>query len=552
MTTHTESLKILRGAGNVIGRFTFRQVLKGAIILGLAVSVITAIQALGYIESYPTVKERTQFAATLEANPSFNLLYGEPNHLTEPAGYMVYRVTPFVAFIASFWGLLVATRLLRGQEEDGRLEILLTGRTSNAKAVFQTILGIGAAWLVVFLIATVLISLIDRSPELHVNFMQSAYFAFSLTSGAALFASLGALTSQLAGTRRKAVLFGVVPLIVFFIMRSIGNTVKDLAWLKDLTPFGWIDHLQPIYNPQISWMLPIFISIFLLAALSVYIASKRDYGESIIPEPENSKPHYGLLGGSLGLYIRLSKWVYFGWGLGALIIVAIMVNVARVANQAVADSQNLTEVIGKVSGGNERTDMTAAFIGMGGLIVVLILMAMVIWSISQLKGDEAKGLLDNFLARKTTRTRILLGRLFAISLAVVVIYVATNVLTLAIANLQNIELSTRGMLIDNLNGLGPIALLLGLAVALFSLMPRRATIVLYVLLAWSFLVQTIAPLISNENLRDLMSSTSLLQPIALVPLSQPDWTHFWLLMIGGVVLAAVGIWGFTRRDLAVE
>lgn len=539
-------------ARSIITFFTFRQVIKGALILGLAVGSLTALQAIGYDKGYPTEKERALFAQTLESNPTFQLLYGETDHLETPAGYMVYRVTPFVALIGALWGLFVATRLLRGQEEDGRAELLLTGQASMRQATLQTCIGIGVAWIVTYLVAFGIIATIGALPDIDVSIGASALFTFSLTSCALLFAAIGTLTSQLAVSRRRAILYGVVPMIIFFVLRSIGNTLEDWSWLKAITPFGWVDNIRPIYDPQVIWVIPLIVGICISATLAVWLAGRRDVGASIIPEPDTAKPRFLFMKGPLSLYVRLTKGVFLGWTLGVCALTFLMASIAKIANEAVAGSQDLSEVIGRIAGGDTHTSMTAAFLGMGGLLVATILIAMVAGTIGQLRNDEAKGLLDNFLVRKMSRTKFLIHRAAFIGVMVTLIYTIANTITLLVAQAQGIRVTAQEIMIDNLNGLGPVFLVLGLGLALFAILPRLASAVLYALLAWSFIVQMVSSLISNDTARDILNSTSLLQPIALVPVNSPDWMHFWLLIISSVVLGALGVWGFSRRDIILE
>ena len=66
-------------------------------------------------------------------------------------------------------------------------------------------------------------------PPLSVG--ESLYFALTLTSGAALFLAIGALVSQLAGTRRQALIGGAWVLGITFLIRMVADSVLALRGL---------------------------------------------------------------------------------------------------------------------------------------------------------------------------------------------------------------------------------------------------------------------------------------------------------------------------------
>jgi putative exporter of polyketide antibiotics len=81
----------------------------------------------------------------------------------------------------------------------------------------------------------------------------------------------------------------------------------------------------------------------------------------------------------------------------------------------------------------------------------------------------------------------------------------------------------------------------------YGLWPRAAPGFTYGLVAWSFLVELIASLVTTNR---LLLDSSVLSHIAPAPAANPDWTAAGWLSGLGLVAAVVGIIGFDRRDLA--
>src|SRR5882672_5179510 len=104
------------------------------------------------------------------------------------------------------------TKLLRGQEDEGRWELLLSGQVTSAQAVWSTLRGWLAGAAVVWAICAALVALVGHSVDIAVSVRASCYFALVVVAMAVLFAAIGALTSQLAASRRRATVYGLLPL----------------------------------------------------------------------------------------------------------------------------------------------------------------------------------------------------------------------------------------------------------------------------------------------------------------------------------------------------
>ena len=103
-----------------------------------------------------------------------------------------------VAVMAALWGMLASIGALRGEEDAGRQELVLSEPLRRSTAYLAAIaacgLGAAALWLAVTLSCI--------AAQLPAG--ESAYLALAIMSAAGVFAGLGALVSQIAPTRRVA------------------------------------------------------------------------------------------------------------------------------------------------------------------------------------------------------------------------------------------------------------------------------------------------------------------------------------------------------------
>ncbi len=534
--------------GAALRGFGIRQTIKGALILGALFGLLLFVQGAGYEATYPSEVDRQKFAATFGSTPAIGILYGEADGLLTAKGYMVYRGVAALGLIGSIWALLVGTRLLRGAEEDGRWESIVSSQTTKRRATLHLVSGAYISFVIGYIVSTLLTFMLGQTAALNVTMIESITLNAALFLPILIALGLGAFTSQLALTRRRATTYGIVAIIVAFTLRSIGNVLPDWYWLKNWTPFGWADQLRPITDLHPWWLLPLAITGIFLGGVSVYLAGKRDLGASLLRESQRASSRFYLLKTPWQLDLRLNFGVFVSWAIAVIALSAIVTSVAKVATEAVAESATLSQSILQLSGG-QKDKLVLAFIGAGVIFTATVLMIMAAVCISLIRRDEAKQYLENILVQPIGRIRWLTSRLVLVIGAITITALLSNICVLAIAQSQDITIDASLIILGNLQLLGAVTFVIGVGVALYGIFPRLASPTIYVVIAWSFLVDLIGSVVT---LPDIIQDSSLFHYISLVPAVDPDWSTFTWLMCIACVLIAIGIWSFTRRDYVTE
>ena len=531
---------------NALRRFGFKQALKGALIVGILAGFMGGLQEYAYTTSYPDPISRAQFKTTLEAAPALGIIYGDPSDLPSPAGYMAYRSGMFLTMIASIWGLMTVTRLLRGQEEDGRWELIAAGGTTSKGASLQVFTGFMTALTLAFVISAIAMTGTGLLHDVGAPSTAGLFLSLAVFAPAAMFAALGFLVSQLSITRRRALVYGLVPLLFFFVLRTLGNTIPDLSWLKNYTPFGWLELMKPTTDPHLVWLLPFFIISVILVPFGAYLITRRDLGEGTLKESTTAKPHYQLLSSPFVLALRQNSISFISWGVGALFLSALMAQISSIAASAVADSPSLKRVVAQLGGSD---NIALAFIGAGFIFLVVILLLMATSSMGSVRNSEAKNILDNILVQPVRRSSWLIGRLTLIISATVIISLLAMTATWAMASAQHLSVEFGTLLAIGIALTGTVLLTIGLGTLLYGLVPRFATIGMYAVIIWSFLIDMIGSVV---KLNDFVTNSSLFHYISISPTTAPDWKTFIWLAVISVTMMAAGIIIFTKRDIISE
>lgn len=532
-----------RRTARVVALVTARRAIRSGAIWGVVFGGSVALIASSYAGTFPTAASRARLASSLAGNVGLTALYGQVRRIDTVAGFTAWR-TGAIVWIGAIWGLLIATRLLRGEEEAGRWELFLAGRTTRRHAAVQAVAGLGAGLATLWILTAVFTVAIGSTSDIGFSIGASLFFATTLVAGAAVFLAVGVLVAELGATRHQANVIGAVVLAAGLLIRMVADSGVGLGWLRWLSPFGWIQELHPLTGSRPIVLVPIACLIVACVAAAVRLAGARDLGSSALPSRDTSPARTRLLGGQAGLTVRLMRPAVATWVAGLAVCGLLFGLIAQGAATALRGAKGMEDAIARLGG---RGAAAASFLGLEFVIVALFVAFAAAGQIAAARAEEAEGHLDHLLARPVARWRWLAGRLGVGVGLVLSTSVLTGVAAWAGAATQHSPLGF-GRLVEAGLNVAPAALfVLGVGALVFGVWPRAATGVTYGLLAWSFLLELVGALV---NANHWLLDTSLLTHIAPAPAADPNWTAAAWLVGLGLLAALAGTLGFRRRDLA--
>jgi len=452
------------------------------------------------------------------------------------------------ALVASIWGLMVATRAFRGEEAAGRWELFLAGQTTPRRAAANALAGLGAGVLAMYVLTALLTALVGARPNVGISVGQSLLFAVAVVAGAAMFAAVGAVASEVMPTRARAAGLSAAVFGAAFMLRALGDATASAHWLVYLSPLGWVEQLRPLTGAQPFWLLPIFGLVAMCAVATVLLAD-RDLGASLLADKATAKPRMALLGSPLSFALRLSWGAIAGWVAATVVAALLYGSLAKSTGQDFASSSTLRKFTGHLTGVAQRQLQlvgTRVFAGIIFLILMTLIMAYVASAMGRVREDEAEGYVDNLVVRSVSRQRWLSGRAALILAVLVTTGILGGGAFWTAAASQHAGLSFHELLQAGINSAAPAALLLGIGVFTFGLAPRLTSVICWGILAWAFLLDMLGSAIKvNHWLMD----TSLLYHPALAPAVSPNWRIAGTYLLIGCAAALLGGWRFTQRDL---
>lgn len=535
-----------RRPGAVVALRTARRAVRSGALWGYIFGLTIASAAWSFASVYKTAAQRARVSALFSSNTGLAAINGPARQIQIVAGYTAWKSLMFLTIVGAVWGLLTGTKLLRGEEDAGRWELLLAGQTTRRGAVRQALAGLAAGAAVLWALTAVITVVAGRLPKIGIPAGAALFFSVAAVAPAVMFLAAGALASQIAGTRRQAAGYAGAALGACYVVRMIADSGMGLGWLRWATPLGWVEELQPLTGPRPLALLPIAALAAFLGGLSVYLAGRRDLGAGILDEQGSASPHTRLLAGPAGLAVRLARPAALGWAAAIGALALLMGFIAKQGGKALTSSASAEHVFARLGapGGS-----AAAYLGFAFLTVAWLVAFMAAGQVTAARAEEAEGRLDHLLVRPVSRSSWLAGR---VSLAAAILAASgllAGLLAWAGAASQGTGVALPSMLGAGVSMVAPGLCVLGLGVLTMGVWPRATSVVSYGVLAWSLLIELAGGFFSSSH---WLLDTSVFHHMAAAPAVSPNWASAAILVAVGAAAAVLGGLAFTRRDLAGE
>lgn len=518
-------------------RLAWRQLWRGTAIWAGVMAALIGSGASTYASIYPDAAARQGVAVQMDQR-SFVALYGIPTHLDTAGGFVAWRYGLVASVMVAVWALLAVSRIARGDEERGRVDLLLAAPLGPAALVRAQATGFAVA------VALVGLAVFAGAAGSRLALGGSAILALAIAGGAACFGGIAAVTSQLLPTRRRASGWAGAILGGSYLLRAVGDTSEARAWLSWLSPVGWVGRVDPFGEPSVvAAVLPYLVGAggFVLAAR---LSTRRDVGAGILADTASGAGRARPVRSPLALAWRLSRGVLVAWSAGMAVGGLVMGFISSDVSDVAAQDANIAEMMSRLGGASVTS--AAGFVG---LVFGVMAAALGLYAGSQVvmaRDEEATGRLDALLAGGCSRSQWLLGRLLVAGFGTAVLAVVVGVSTWAGVRLSGSAID----LPDVLRGAGnvlPAALLLGAFTAVvFSVRPTFTAAAAYGSVTAGYLLLLAGSLLQAPGwVLDLSPFTH----VAPVPALPPNTGALVIMVVLVAVFVGVATSCFARRDL---
>lgn len=524
--------------GRSIASLYARLIRRGTLLLAVALAAYAVLEVASYRSAYPDGISPVQFAM-FEDNPAVRMMNGAPYALDSAAGFALWDAGWIWQLILAVWAILTTTRFLRGEEDLDRADLVLAGPVRAARVTGIVLAVVAAAGALIG--AVVAVTMIVSGQAVA----SSVLLGMTLAGVSAFFASVAAVTCQLVDVRRRAAGLAAAVLGLAWIVRMIGDSTDPRAWLRWLTPLGWMEVLRLYGEPDPLALIPLLLAPVALAVVAVMLRTRRDTGAALLVSEAGREPRLRHLGSPAAFAWRSNEAVLLAWIVGVGAFAAVMGAIVSTMIDWLAGDEGYQRILSAM--GMDQAVTNKGFLAFIAINLGLVVALQVAWRLGGTRTEEESGRLEAILARPVTRLRWLGGNaLLSLLGGTLLILVGGAAIWAGAAAAGSSEITAWDAMRSTLNLLPIVVLTAGLAIAAFGVVPRLTAALPVAVIVVGFVLSMLGPALDwPQWALDLSPFTHL----ALVPAEPWAATSGIVMTVIGIVLAIAGLVTFRRRDL---
>ncbi len=527
---------------------------------GVGLGVLMA----GVLAAVPSLLNTASAKAAVVALGSSFAFIAEPIKIDTPGGYATWKYG-LTILVVCIWPILASTGMLRGEEERGSMDVLLSLPRGRARIAVEKVAAMWTALAAMGVIVGFLTYASGLAVKGDIGFGASIMFGLNLSLICAVFGGIGLLVSQFTQERRTAAGISSGVLLIFIVMDAMHRVVPSTLWLSRLSPVYYYNLSKPLvpgYGADVAGLLVMVGLSVLLSGIAIWLFARRDVGATVagpsfihLPErqsppvrttPQNDWSLRSVYTRSLASAAMPTFW----WTLAIAGFAGWMVVVVQQTESQLRSLMQGSQVLGdflKLGGSNAATN--ASILSALFVFMPVMLMAFAVTQANRWSADAEDGRLELVLSTPHPRLEVLLGRFAALTTATVIISVLTLAATVAASAATGLTLDAGNVAAASLSMI-PLGLLVAAIGYLFSGWLRTAAetgLLSFLLVIW-FFISFVGPGLKVPDAALRLSAfyyygTPLLHGAQLADLAV-------ILAVAAVALALAS-YRFVRRDIAV-
>jgi len=442
-------------------------------ILGWGVGMGLLMYVL--LSAIPSLIATPQARASLVSLASSFTWLADPVAVDTVGGYATWKYGLTILIIA-VWALLAGSRLLRGEEERGSMDTLLSVPVGRTHIALEKLAGLWTALLLIGLLITLLTFAGARSTNANFGFADSLLFSLNIVLTCGVFGSIALLLSQFTRERGTAAGITGALLLIFIVLDMVHRVVPNTEWISRLSPIYYYNLSKPLipsYGTNAGAMLVLLAISIVLSGAAIWLFAGRDVGATValpgspgltgraapseLALPVNDWSLRSVYARSLAkLAVPTFWWTLIIAGFAAW-MVEIVKQIEVQMSSLYASSPLLKDLVSKVGGGDITTNAT--LLSFLFVFLPLLLMAFAVTQVNGWSADEEDGRLELLLATPQPRLQVLLSRFAALTTALVIIGVVTLAATALASAATGLKLDGGNLAAASL-GIIPLGLLI--------------------------------------------------------------------------------------------
>src|SRR2546428_2210571 len=242
--------------------------------IGMGRVVVTPMASVATFLSTPQAREQlVGLAATFAWN-------ADVVAVDTIGGYATFKIGIFI-FLIAVWPLLAASRMLRGEEEGGTLDVLLSLPHPRLRVALEKLAAMWTALLAMGLLIGLIVFAGGRQFGADFGLGDALLFGLNLALLCSVIGGLALLISQFTQEGRTAAAWTAGLLLIFIVLDIVHRVTPNTEWISRLSPIYYYNQtkaLVPSYGVNPGAMLLLLALAVVLSGAAVWLFARRDVG----------------------------------------------------------------------------------------------------------------------------------------------------------------------------------------------------------------------------------------------------------------------------------
>lgn len=246
-------------------------------ILGWGIAL--ALYALLMVQFYSTLlDEQEQFQQLIDSYPKeIAAFVGGMDDIFAPSGYLDTYIFSLMPLILGVFAVLIGSGLLAGDEESGRLDLILAHPVSRSALFWGRLAALTVATAAILALIWLGLALPSRwTPLKDVNLIEMLQPCLSLLAALLFFSTLALLLSMLLPSRRMAAMTAGILLVGSYFLNGLAYLNPDIEPVARLSPLYYYQGGRALDSFNAAWFIGLFAVALLFALLAWWRFQRRD------------------------------------------------------------------------------------------------------------------------------------------------------------------------------------------------------------------------------------------------------------------------------------
>ncbi|MCB9817451.1 hypothetical protein H6795_02860 [Candidatus Nomurabacteria bacterium] len=521
----------------VLYKTTLRLSIKTALPWIMGVTMLAVTSHIAYGNLFPTLEDQRNLTMTVQANPAFNLIFGNVNSLMSAEGFTAWRTVVLGSFLVSLMSILLVIKHTRAKEDSGEEELIASSVVGRYTILTVALaIAFSASFFAGAFVSGLLIAI-------GASAASSLALGATLATAGVFFGSVAAFTAQLTSDSRTATSFAVTFLGFSYLIRGVADTVDGASWMASLSPLGWAQKTDVSATNNYAPLLALLFFGAIVMTLAYMLKSKRDFGQGIIADkPGNARA--GRSGTIFGLAFRLQRTAIIGWTLAFIFVGATFGYLLASVGDTFATNEGISRFIG--AQGAQGINFTFEFAKTLLTIIGIVIAAYGTQVVFRLISEESSHRIEPLLAGSVTRRKMFSSHVAIALTGTFLAMIIVGLMIAGIAHFNDTNIEPVKIIIQSLLTAPAMLVLVSISVALVGFKPRLRGLA-WLAIAISFGLTILGPILQLSD-----------KVLAISPfwhVTDGSLDHFSLgssvaMMSIVISMLVIGFIGYRHRDIA--